>query len=69
MIRSIRYVVECRNLLSLSSQLLLLDLEDISDMVSVSGRLTPELSSHLCLNHFPQLSELQAQTCEVTNNY
>lgn len=41
------------HLLSISLQLLLLDFEDILDVVCVSGRLTPELSPHLCFHHFP----------------
>ena len=41
------------HLLSISLQLLLLDFEDILDVVCVSGRLTSELSPHLCFHHFP----------------
>lgn len=58
-------------LFSLRSQLLLLDFKHVTDVVGVSGSLTPELSSHLCLHHFPQLRQLHTDThssCHTDSN-
>lgn len=45
-------------LLKFHLQILLLDLEDVSEVVGVGGSLAPELRPHFALHHFPHLFHL-----------